>query len=230
MSILNNRTILITGVMGVLGQAVAKQAKRQGATVHGVDVIAKADAASNSVDHIDHYHQVDLLDRNAVAHCLSQLEHLSGLINVAGGFNMGGRADDLDSPDWDKMFALNVDTLRHAVAAAVPLLAENQHAAIVNIGALGALSGQANMSAYCCSKSVVMRLTESLSAELKGRGVNVNAVLPSIIDTPQNRQAMPDADFSNWVSPEKLASTICFLMSDAASDIHGALLPVTGLV
>jgi NAD(P)-dependent dehydrogenase (short-subunit alcohol dehydrogenase family) len=85
------------------------------------------------------------------------------------------------------------------------------------------------MSAYCCSKSSVMKLTESLSEELRHKGVNVNAVLPSIIDTPPNRQDMPDADFSHWVSPEQLAEVICFLASNSASAIHGALLPVRGL-
>ena len=86
------------------------------------------------------------------------------------------------------------------------------------------------MSAYCAAKSVVMRLTESLSAELKGQGINVNAVLPSMLDTPRNRADMPDADFSRWVSPEDLGNVICFLGSDGARAIHGALVPVSGLL
>jgi NAD(P)-dependent dehydrogenase (short-subunit alcohol dehydrogenase family) len=112
----------------------------------------------------------------------------------------------------------------------VPKLRERDHASIVNIGALGALSGQAAMSAYCAAKSTVMRLTESLSEELKSDGINVNAVLPSIIDTQPNREAMPDADFDTWVSPAQLAEVICFLASERARAIHGALLPVKGLV
>jgi NAD(P)-dependent dehydrogenase (short-subunit alcohol dehydrogenase family) len=128
------------------------------------------------------------------------------------------------------MFRLNVDTMRNATMGAVPLLVAAGAGAIVNIGALGALSGQAAMSAYCCAKSSVMKLTESLSEELRHKGVNVNAVLPSIIDTAQNRKDMPDADFSRWVSLAQLAEVICFLASPAASGIHGALIPVRGLV
>ena len=127
------------------------------------------------------------------------------------------------------MFRINVETLRNAIIAAAPVL-KQQRGAIVNVGALGAVSGQAAMSAYGCAKSSVMRLTESLSEEMKAAGVNVNAVLPSIIDTPPNREGMPDADFAEWVSPEQLAEVMCFLASDAASAVHGALLPVKGLV
>jgi NAD(P)-dependent dehydrogenase (short-subunit alcohol dehydrogenase family) len=128
------------------------------------------------------------------------------------------------------MFKINVATMRNATMAAVPLLLARGSGAIVNIGALGALTGEGGMSAYCCAKSSVMKLTESLSDELRHQGVNVNAVLPSIIDTPPNREGMPDADFSEWVAPEQLANVICFLASPAASAVHGALVPVRGLV
>jgi NAD(P)-dependent dehydrogenase (short-subunit alcohol dehydrogenase family) len=121
-----------------------------------------------------------------------------------------------------------VDTLRNSLQAVVPGMVERGRGSIVNVGAMAALKGQAKMSAYVASKSVVLRLTESLSAEVRDRGVNVNAVLPSIIDTPANRAAMPDADFSRWVSPDDLANVICFLASDAARAVHGALVPVTG--
>ena len=100
---------------------------------------------------------------------------------------------------------------------------------VINVGAQGAIKGMANMGAYLSSKSVVMRLTESLSEEVKEKGVNVNAVLPSIIDTPRNRSDMPGADFSKWVHPEELANVVCFLGSDNAKAIHGALIPVVGL-
>jgi NAD(P)-dependent dehydrogenase (short-subunit alcohol dehydrogenase family) len=111
----------------------------------------------------------------------------------------------------------------------MPIFLARGRGSVVNIGAMSAREGQANMSAYCAAKSVVMRLTESLSKELRNKRVNVNAVLPSIIDTPRNRADMPDADFSRWVSPDDLANVICFLGSDAAAAIHGALVPVVGL-
>ena len=222
---LENKRLLITGAAGSLGQATAKRAQQAGACVLGVDIIA-----TDSLDHCDEYRQLDLLDRQATLDCISALGKLDGLINIAGGFAMGDMAWDPAGEQWDQMFRINVDTMRNATMAAVPLLLQQDKSSIVNIGALGALSGQAAMSAYCCAKSSVMKLTESLSEELRHKGVNVNAVLPSIIDTPPNREAMPDADFSQWVAPQQLAEVICFLSSEAASAVHGALLPVRGQV
>lgn len=128
------------------------------------------------------------------------------------------------------MFDLNVRTLLHGIRATVPGMLERGRGAIVNIATTAALSGQALMAPYAVTKSAVMRLTECMSEELKDQGINVNCVMPSIIDTPQNREAMPEADFSAWVSPEQLANVICFLASDAAGAVHGAAVPVTNRV
>ncbi len=222
---LKNSRVVITGAAGSLGQATAAKARQCGAYVIGLDIVG-ATAMANT----DEYLKLDLLDRQATLDCFAALGRVDALLNIAGGFAMGDQASDPSSRQWDSMFRLNVDTLRNATMGAVPLLLAGGGGAIVNIGALGALSGQAAMSAYCCAKSSVMKLTESLSEELKHKGVNVNAVLPSIIDTAQNRKDMPDADFSRWVSPAQLAEVICFLASPAASAIHGALIPVRGLV
>ena len=222
---LENLRVVITGVCGSLGQATAEKARQSGAHVIGLDIV-DTDSAANT----DEYRQVDLMNRNATLACFSSLGKVDVLVNIAGGFAMGEDAFATSSEQWDWMFRINVDTMRNATMGAVPLLQAQGGGAIVNIGALGALSGQAAMSAYCCAKSSVMKLTESLSAELRHQGINVNAVLPSIIDTPPNRQGMPDADFSQWVTPAQLADVICFLASDAASAIHGALIPVRGLV
>ena len=222
---LHNLRVVITGAAGTLGQAAAAKAREQGACVIGLDIV---DAAS--VPNADEYRQVDLLDREGTLACFSSLGGVDILLNIAGGFAMGDDAFDPASDQWDRMFKINVETMRNATMAAVPLLLARGGGAIVNIGALGALTGQAGMSAYCCAKSSVMKLTESLSGELRHQGINVNAVLPSIIDTPPNREGMPDADFSQWVAPEQLANVICFLASPAASAVHGALIPVRGLV
>ncbi len=222
---LSKQRVVITGAAGTLGQATAKKAQQLGAQVIGLDIVA-----ASSLEHTDSYRQLDLLNRQATLDCFAALGEIDVLINIAGGFAMGDTAYDSDSEQWDKMFRLNVDTLRNATMAAVPKLLGRGGGAIVNIGALGALSGQAAMSAYCCAKSSVMKLTESLSEELRHQGINVNAVLPSIIDTPPNREGMPDADFSQWVSPEQLANVICFLASPEAGAVHGALVPVRGLV
>ncbi|MEJ2530586.1 MAG: SDR family NAD(P)-dependent oxidoreductase [Halioglobus sp.] len=222
---LQNLRVVITGAAGTLGQATAAKAREQGACVIGLDIVDTA-----SLPSADEYRQVDLLDRAATLACFNSLGDVDILLNIAGGFAMGDEAFDPASDQWEAMFKINVETMRNVTMAAVPLLLARGGGAIVNIGALGALSGQAAMSAYCCAKSSVMKLTESLSDELRHRGINVNAVLPSIIDTPPNRKGMPDADFSQWVAPEQLATVICFLASPAASAVHGALVPVRGLV
>ena len=222
---LKNCRIVITGAAGTLGQATAKAARDKGAEVIGLDVVE-----TETLHHVDQYYRVDLLDRAATADCIASLGNFDGLINIAGGFAMGMEAAESSDEQWEWMFKINVQTLRNTVIAAVPVFKSQRRGKIVNIGALGALSGGAAMSAYCCAKSSVMRLTESLSEELKSEGIIVNAVLPSIIDTPPNREAMPDADVSQWVSPEKLAEVLCFLASEDASAVHGALLPVKGLV
>ena len=222
---LKNKRVVVTGAAGTLGQAVARCAADYGADVIGLDVVAGY--SSNS---LAQYHQVDLTDREATANCIGALGEVDALLNIAGGFAMGTAASEPDDEQWNLMFRINVDTMRNATMAAVPTLKRRERAAIVNIGALGALSGQPSMSAYCCAKSAVMKLTESLSEELKRDGINVNAVLPSIIDTPPNREAMPDADFDAWVKPAQLAEVICFLASERASALHGVLLPVKGLV
>lgn len=222
---LSNKRVVITGAAGTLGQATAKKARQLGAHVIGLDIVA-----AGSMENTDSYRQLDLMNRQATLDCFAALGDIDVLINIAGGFAMGDTAFDSGSEQWETMFRINVDTLRNATMAAVPKLLARGGGAIVNIGALGALSGQAAMSAYCCAKSSVMKLTESLSEELRHKGINVNAVLPSIIDTPPNREGMPDADFSQWVSPQQLANVICFLASDEAGAVHGALLPVKGLV
>ena len=127
------------------------------------------------------------------------------------------------------MFGLSAATALNASRAAIPHLLASSAARIVNIGALGALQAGSGMGAYAASKSGVHRLTEALAAEHKGR-ITVNAVLPSIIDTPANRHSMPKSDFSKWVTPQELAEMILFLASDAASAVTGTLIPVTGRV
>ena len=222
---LNNTRIIVTGAAGTLGQAVARKAHDYGAEIVGLDIVPGIEA-----EWLSRYETVDLTDRQATLAVIEALGPVDALVNVAGGFAMGTGAAEPDDEQWDWMFRINVNTLRNAIMAVVPVLRARGGGRIVNIGALGALSGQGAMSAYCSAKSTVMRLTESLSEELKADGINVNAVLPSIIDTPPNREAMPEADFQQWVHPEQLAEVICFLASSRASAIHGALLPVKGLV
>ena len=142
---------------------------------------------------------------------------------------MGEPVHKLSVGKWDLMVELNAETLINTAQATVPGMIENGAGKIITIGANAARQGMADMSAYIVAKSAVMRLSESMSAELRTKGINVNCVMPSIIDTPENRAAMPDADPANWVSPEKLANVILFLCSEEASAVHGACVPVVGL-
>jgi NAD(P)-dependent dehydrogenase (short-subunit alcohol dehydrogenase family) len=153
---------------------------------------------------------------------------LHGLANVAGGFNWITVADS-DAAEWARLFRLNVLTTLNACKAALPALTA-MRGAIVNVGAAGSVKAAAGMGPYAASKAGVSRLTEALAEETKDQGVRVNAVLPTIIDTPTNRADMADAEFDRWVRPEALAEVIAFLLSDRASAITGALLPVAGRV
>jgi len=221
---LNGKTIVVTGGAGILGLAVAQGAKQAGAEVVLLDVV------QNSQADLGRCFIVDLTDQAAVDACFSEIGDFDGLANVAGGFAMGPTVFATDDEMWDNMFNINVTTLRTVLNTAVPGLLARGRGSVVNIGALGALQGLGHMAAYTSAKSTVMRLTEALSEEVKSQGINVNAVLPSLIDTPRNREDMPDADYATWVSPQDLAAVICFLLSDQARAVHGALLPVKGLV
>jgi NAD(P)-dependent dehydrogenase (short-subunit alcohol dehydrogenase family) len=224
---LTGKTVLITGANGAVGRAVADRAAALGASLI---LASRSFAKRTAVDHPRaRLLTLDLAEPGSLGAALAGAGRIDALFNIAGGFAMGETSYDPHGADWDAMFRSNVDTLRQSIQAVVPRMIEQGRGAVVNVGALGALKGTAAMSAYVASKSVVLRLTESLSAEVKRHGINVNAVLPSIIDTPANRAAMPDADPANWVAPGDLANVICFLGSEAARAIHGALLPVAGL-
>ena len=154
---------------------------------------------------------------------------IDALLNIAGGFQWA-TLEDGAADSWDRMYALNLKTALNASKAALPYLLESGAGRIVNVGAQSAVHGAAGFGPYGASKSAVHRLTESLADELKLKGVTVNAVLPSIIDTPANRADMPKADFARWVAPADLAAVILFLASDEAKAVTGALIPVTGRV
>jgi NAD(P)-dependent dehydrogenase (short-subunit alcohol dehydrogenase family) len=221
---LKGKKVVVTGGAGVLGDAVGQVAQSQGADVALLDVVPDFTSALGST------HTVDLTDREQVTSCFAEIGDFDVLANIAGGFDMGPSVYETEDSMWDAMFKINVTTLRTVLAVAVPVLVAKGRGSIVNVGALGALRGTGNMGAYGAAKSTVMRLTEALSDEVKAQGVNVNAVLPSLIDTPRNRTDIPNADFAAWVNPIDLANVVCFLGSDDARAIHGALLPVNGLV
>ena len=221
---LAGKTAIVTGAAGILGAAVAEECEAQGARTVLIDVAAGfADGSGARLE-------LDLTDAAAVAEAIAGVGEFDIVCNIAGGFDMGPKVFEITDAHWSSLFDINVTTLRNMLSAALPKLVARGRGSIINVGALGALQGLASMGAYTAAKSVVMRLTEAAAEEVRRQGVNVNAVLPSLIDTPRNRADMPNADHSTWVAPESLAKVICFLASDAAADIHGALIPVRGRV
>ncbi|WGD48929.1 SDR family oxidoreductase [Bradyrhizobium sp. CB1650] len=226
---MQGKVLIVTGVLGALGKVVAEAAQARGARIAGIDYAPSQMPAT--ADRIE-IGGVDLSDaaqaKTAVDTATKHFGKLDALINVAGGFVFETIGDG-DIKTWQRMHALNVLTALNASRAALPHLAASTAGRIVNIGAMGALQAGAGMGPYAASKAGVHRLTEALASEWRGK-VTVNAVLPSIIDTKANRADMPKADFSKWVTPQELAEVILFLVSDAASGITGALIPVSGRV
>ena len=222
---LKGKVVLITGANGALGSAVAERARSLGANLVLLDLNTPANPQAE-----DRWVALDLTDEAAVSAAASEVGPINVLFNVAGGFDMGPAVYELSQSSFDSLFKMNVTTFQNVTRAFLPGMVERGSGSVVTIGALGAAAGQANMGAYGASKSALLRLTESLSAEVKHKGVNVNCVLPSIIDTPANRNDMPNDDHSSWVPPQDLANVICFLGSESARAIHGAAIPVSGLV
>lgn len=229
-----NRTVLITGAAGNLGQAVAKIFAAQGAN------LVLFDLKQESLERVFGTEQakqmliaVNLLDaeqvNKAIASVCERFGRIDVLCNIAGGFRMGPAVHETSDEDLDFLFNINLRSMLNTVRAVTPHMIAAGQGKIVNIGSNSAQKGVGQMGAYCAAKAAVIRLTEAMAAELREYNINVNVVLPSIIDTPENRAAMPDADPSRWVAPAALADAIAFLASDAARAIHGAALPVVGL-
>ena len=231
---LAGKTIAVTGSFGALGRAVGQVLVDAGAQVALLDRGSPREGLPADALALG---GVDLGEPDAARAALAKVAErfggLDGLVNIAGGFAWekieGGSIDT-----WDRQYTMNLRTAVLTSQAALPLLLARKDAGgsgrIVNIGALAAEHAGAGMGAYTASKAGVARLTEALAEELKDRGVTVNALLPSTLDTPANRADMPQADASRWVAPAALARVIVFLLSDDAAPITGALIPVKGRV
>jgi NAD(P)-dependent dehydrogenase (short-subunit alcohol dehydrogenase family) len=233
---LTNRIAVITGANGATGQAVARRFLAAGARLVLIDrskgrlsaAFPELDASS---DHIL-IDAVDVSDPAVMQWVVQQtVEHfgrLDILVNTVGGIRPWTALHQTPIEVWDELMTVNARTVFVACQAAIPVMMEQGYGKIINFASRAALSGGANAAAYSAAKSAVLRLTESMAAELKFAGINVNCVIPGRIDSPQNRQSMPQKDPSQFVAPESLAEVVLFLASDAARDIHGAAIPVYG--
>jgi NAD(P)-dependent dehydrogenase (short-subunit alcohol dehydrogenase family) len=232
---LGNEVVVVTGAAGHLGHPVVAAFDARGARLVLVDRhLERLAAAYGSEGARRQFVGADLLDaahvETAVQTAIERFGRIDVLCNLAGGFRMDGTVHETPDASFDFLFDVNVRTVLHMVRAVVPRMLSTGGGKIVNVAAYAALRGAANNGAYAASKAAVVRLTESMAAELRHRAINVNCVLPTIIDTPDNRRAMPEADPTRWVAPAALADVIVFLASDAARAVHGAALPVSGLV
>ncbi|MEM7445587.1 MAG: SDR family NAD(P)-dependent oxidoreductase [Pseudomonadota bacterium] len=229
-----NKTAVITGACGNLGHAIAETLGGEGARLvlvgssrESLDEVF-AETAPDAIKVA-----VDLRNLAAVKEAMGKVAADTGGIDIvcttAGGFDMGPAVHVTQAEKWDQMMELNAGTMLNTVRAIVPGMVERGSGKIVTIGAKSALHGVSGMGAYTASKSVVHRATEAMSGELRDKGINVNCVMPSIIDTPQNRASMPKADHSKWATPAEISKVVSFLCSDDAKAVHGALIPVVGL-
>ena len=226
---LSGKVFIVTGAFGALGQAVTACMIAHGAKLAlvgrrpGPGIEHRADALL--------YTGVDLSQKDAVDAVVERIfketGRIDGLVNLAGGFDWD-KLEGSTLESWDSMFRVNLLTAVASCEAVLPYLLRSESGTIVNIGSMGAIKATCGMGAYAASKAGVVKLTEALADELKDRGITVNAVLPSVLDTPANRADMPSADFTRWVSPRAVAEVIVFLVSDSARAISGATLPVAG--
>ncbi len=210
---------LITGASGGLGAAVTRAFSEAGAEVIAVartgsewnaDLTEPRQAAAIVARILDHYHRLDLA------------------LHLMGGFEMGGRVEDTTDETWRRMLDVNLNSAFYVFRAALPAMRRAGRGRLLAVGSRTALQPAAGLAAYGVSKAALLMLVSTVALELKGTAITANAVLPSIIDTPANRAAMPTAAHNAWVQPASIASLLLWLASDAAADVNGALIPIYG--
>ncbi|MEH6386368.1 MULTISPECIES: SDR family NAD(P)-dependent oxidoreductase [Pseudomonas] len=229
---LQGRTVIVTGGFGVLGSALTRLLLERGARVAALDLNEVPASLAATADFLP-LGKVNLTETASAEQAMSRVVdtfgHIDAVVNVAGGFAWETfESGSLDT--WDRLYQMNVRTAIVSTKAALPHILSAGNGRVVNVSALAANKAGLGVSAYAASKAGVARFTESLAEELKQRDVTVNAVMPSIIDTPTNRADMPDQDFAAWVTPEALSAVIAFLLSAEGQVITGACLPVSGRV
>jgi len=231
------RVVMVTGGTGYLGSAVCKAFRDAGADVVAVYLLEKelpyfrkilgAGAKQITLEKADVSRRGEM-DR-VVAKVFRRHGRIDVLVNTVGGF-MASPVDEISSEDFEAAMAINLKSAFLACKAVISAMRRRKRGKIVNVSSQASLLGEAESFLYSASKSGINRLTEALAAELKDVNVQVNCIMPSIMDTPTNRKAMPDADFSKWVKTDQAAQIILWLCSEVADPISGASIPVYGRV
>ena len=232
----DENVVIITGAVGNLGLATARAFQSGGHKTVLVDRSQDRlrDVFGSVAASSDHLLAggVDLSDpvslEKLVADTLVRFGRLDVLVNTVGAWRGGKPVHQDDLETWDFLFNANLRTTLLCCRAVIPQMLKQRRGKIINVASRNALAGSAGYAAYSASKSAVLRLTEALADELKASDINVNCIMPATIDTPQNRAAQPNADFTKWVEPSAIAEVILFLASDASRAINGAAVPVYG--
>lgn len=233
MSDVSGKVVVVTGAAGALGSVASKMFFDKGAALALLD--RNVDLLFSQWRNVEQAMclKTDLIHASSVESSVSRIierfGRIDALVNIAGGFSMGPPIHEAAEETWDDMLDLNAKSVFLMSRAVIPVMRMQERGCVVNISAKTALKGGAGIAPYIISKSAVIKLTECLAEENKEKGINVNCILPSIIDTPANRKDMPDADFLRWVSPEAIADVILFLVSRESRAVHGASIPVYGL-
>ena len=231
-----DKVVMVTGASGNLGSAVTRAFVDAGANLALIDRqperLAERFPELESESERFLTENADLTSEAAVTAVVEKIIEKFGridvLVHTVGGFFSGPPLHETPLDKLEFMLTINAKTTFITNQAVLKKMVPQGSGKIINIAARPAFQGNKNMSAYSAAKAAVLRLTESAAAEVKSAGINVNAIIPGTIDTPQNREAMPNANADNWVQPESLADVILFLASPAARDIHGAAIPVFG--
>ncbi|MGB7292080.1 MAG: SDR family NAD(P)-dependent oxidoreductase [Thermodesulfobacteriota bacterium] len=235
MNALKNKIAIVTGGTGALGKAITIAFLEEGAKVVCTYIVdkEKKECLSLTKKHKDKivFIKADVTNKkdvfNMITNTTRNFKRVDILVNVVGGFAFS-YIKDTDEKTWDLMMNLNLKSAFLCSKYVLPRMIEQNYGKIINISSRPALKGSAGVGAYSASKAGVLNLTETIADEVKDYEMNVNAVLPSTIDTPANRRDMPEADFSKWVKPEEIARVIVFLSSDDSKLISGAGIPVYG--
>lgn len=234
---LSGRIAIVTGGAGTLGRATNRVLLDAGATVVTTDTHARGmhDLAASLPDELRTRFgtvEADVATEDGAAvvvkHAIDAHRGLDILVNIVGGYAGGPTVSETDFATWQQQWTLNATTAFVMTRAAIPAMQERGRGRIINISSRVARTAPAGLGAYAVSKAAVITLTEVLANETRDQGITVNAILPSVIDTPANRTAMPDADFSAWVRPEQIGAVIRFLAADESGIISGAAIPVYG--
>lgn len=233
MSDVSGKVVIITGAAGALGSVASTMFFDRGASLALVDkhadrLLSRWRGADQVVCLSSDLTVASSVEKS-VKRIFERFGRIDALVNIAGGFAMGPQIHEASEGAWDRMLELNVKSVFLMTRAVIPVMRRQKTGRVVNVSAKTALKGGSGIAPYVISKSAVIKLTECLAEENREEGININCILPSIIDTPANRADMPDADFSRWVPPEAVVDVVLFLVSEESRAVHGASIPVYGL-